>query len=142
MRNIDQAATSRKLQSCLHYLKTENCKVGVLGWSFGGLQAQHALLENPELVDALSIFYCRILFNRQNIHPVHAPILAIFAETERTWPDKQADLEQLMAEYDKTLVCESFDASHGFANPDGNNYDNDACEGGWAACASFFKKYL
>lgn len=142
VRNLDQEAAGRKLSSALQALHRDGRKLGVLGWSFGGAQAQHAALDNPQYVDAVVMSYCRILFNHKNLAQLTAPVLAIFAEAEKTWPDKQADLELLMTEFDKELECASYDAAHGFANPDSLNYDNEASEESWRTALDFLDRHL
>ena len=142
MRSLDQAVNQRKLYTALTALRAPRRKIGILGWSFGGLQAQHAVLNNPDLVDAIAIYYCRIILDKHNASPLKCAVLAIFAETERTWPDKQASLEHAMAEANKILECYSYDADHGFVNPDSHRYDSEATEAAWQVTTNFFGKYL
>ncbi|OQW91673.1 MAG: hypothetical protein BWK79_16355 [Beggiatoa sp. IS2] len=142
MRNIDQELANRKLQTALAALKGPHRKVGVLGWSFGGLQAQQVILHSPQLADALVFFYCRVLLDRSKIAGLRCPVLAIFAETEPTWPDKQAALEHVMTESGKILECHSYDAGHGFANPDSLRYDKEVTEKSWQITITFLNKYL
>jgi len=142
MRDLDQAVVKAKLQTALTHLQREGRKIAVLGWSFGGLQAQHAAIEYPDLVDVVVLYYCRIILNKQNIDALQAPMLAIFSETERTWPDKQAALESLMAGADKILECHSYDADHGFANPAGIRYDDQATDAARHAVLDFLSRHF
>ncbi len=142
MRSINQEAANRKLRTALQSLHKKGRKLAVLGWSFGGVQAQYAAVENPDLVQALVLYYCRIVLDKQNVQALQAPMLAIFAETERTWPDKQMALENLMLEFDKTLECHSYDADHGFANPESLHYDPEVTEEARQVTLEFLNKYL
>lgn len=142
MRHLDQAAANRKLETALRALHAPQRKIAVLGWSFGGLQAQHIALQCPELVHALIFFYCRVLLERHTIKAFNAPTLAIFSETEATWPDKQAGLEAVMAEAGKIIECHSYDADHGFVHPDSLRYDADVTENAWHVTVNFLNKYL
>lgn len=142
MRSIDQEVANRKLYTALNFLQAPNRKIATLGWSFGGLQAQQAALQNPDKVDAVVLYYCRIIFDRQNVANLRGAVLAIFAETERTWPDKQVALEHVMSELDKPLVCYSYDADHGFANPESPRYDSEVTEEAWQATINFLNKQL
>lgn len=142
MRSIDQEVANRKLHTALNYLQTSKRKIATLGWSFGGLQAQQAALHNPDKVSAVVLYYCRIIFDRQNVAKLRSAVLAIFAETERTWPDKQVALEHVMSELDKLLVCYSYDADHGFANPESPRYDSEVTEEAWRMTINFLDKYL
>lgn len=142
MRTLDQEVIHRKLSTALTALHTPQRKVAVLGWSFGGLHAQYAALQHPELVDALIIFYCRIILDKNNAKTLHCPTLAFFSETEKTWPDKQAALEHALAEAEKVAECHSYDADHGFANSESVRHDNDAAEDTWHKTVKFLEKYL
>jgi len=142
MRNINQQANLQKLQTALIYLRSSCQKIAILGWSFGGLQAQHAALQFSESVDALVIYYCRIILDKKNIPLLKGPVLAIFAERERTWPDKQVSLELEMTEAGKHLTCQSYDADHGFVNPESPRYDNQVTEEAWQITLHFLNKYL
>lgn len=140
--SLDQDVLNRKISTALNYLKRDDRKIAVLGWSFGGLQAQYAAINFPDLVDVLVLYYCRIVLNKQNIDSLNVPVLAIFAETEPTWPDKQAALESLMSSADKVLECHSYDADHGFANPDGIRYDDVATEEAREVVLDFLNRYF
>lgn len=140
--NLDQSVVNQKLQLALSYLKDHVKQVAVLGWSFGGVQAQQAAFNYPELVDALVLYYCRILINKQKAQQINCPVLTFFAENERTWPDKQADLEQVMYEADKTLTCYSYEADTGFVNPDSDYYDDQASDSAWQHTLQFLAESL
>lgn len=142
MRRVDQMVANRKLLTALTALKAPHRKVAVLGWSFGGLQAQHAATQHPTLVDAVVLYYCRIILNKHNAATLTGPVLALFSETERTWPDKQTALEYAMADAGKTLECYSYEADHGFANPDSPHYDSDVTEETCQLAIDFLNKYL
>ncbi len=142
MRSIDQQVANRKLRMALQTLHKSGRKLAVLGWSFGGLQAQYAAVENPDLIHAVVLYYCRIVLDRQNVKNLNAPVLAIFAETDRTWPDKQMALENLMLEFDKPFECHSYDADHGFANPESVRYDPEATEEARQVTLAFLNKHL
>ncbi len=142
VRNLDQEVADRKIKTALQSLQKPNRKIAVLGWSFGGVQAQYAALQNPEWVNAMILYYCRIVLDKPKIASLNSPILAIFAETERTWPDKQAALEHMMSEAKKTLECHSYDADHGFVNPDSLRYDSDATESAWQVTLDFLSRHF
>jgi carboxymethylenebutenolidase len=142
MRTLNQQVNQRKLQTALTHLRSACQKIAILGWSYGGLQAQHAALQFPELVDALIIYYCRIILDKNNVSSLKGPVLAIFAERERTWPDKQVSLELAMTEAGKHLTCQSYDADHGFVNPESPRYDSEVTEEAWQVTLKFLDKHL
>ncbi|MDM8561612.1 alpha/beta fold hydrolase [Candidatus Parabeggiatoa sp. HSG14] len=142
MRGIDLEVAHSKLDTAITTLQIPHRKIAVLGWSFGGLQAQHTTLQNPSIVDALVLYYCRVILDKQNITTLNCPVLAIFAESERTWPKKQYSFEKTMSEANKILEYYSYDADHGFANPEGPRYDSDATEEALQKTVTFLEKYL
>lgn len=142
MRSLNQEVLNRKLQTALLALRATPRKVAVLGWSFGGSQAQLVALQYPELVDATIFFYCRNVLNKHNAGIIRGPVLAFFSETERTWPDKQAELEYAMSEAGKTFELHSYDADHGFVNPERSRYDSEAAEESWRVTVAFLEKHL
>ncbi len=142
MRRIGIDTVYNKLQTALMTLQAPNRKVAVLGWSFGGLQAQHAALRYPDMVNAMVLFYSRIILDKHNGETLNGPVLAIFSETERTWPDKQVALEQAMVEANKIVECRSYDAEHGFANPESSRHDNEVTKEAWQVTIMFLDKYL
>ncbi|MEN8217459.1 MAG: alpha/beta fold hydrolase [Pseudomonadota bacterium] len=142
MHSLAHEENNRKLESALRALQAPNRKVAVLGWSFGGLQAQQAALQFSDMVDAIVLFYCRIIVDKHNAMTLNSPVLALFSETERTWPDKQVALEYVMSDANKILECHSYDADHGFANPDSPRYDSEAIEEAWQVIVAFLDKYL
>lgn len=141
-KNLDQAVANRKIHTALLHLKANVSHIAVLGWSFGGVQAQQTAFNLPTLVDVLILYYCRLLINKTRAQQLNCPILAVFAENERMWPDKQADLEQIMYELDKPLTCHSYEADTGFLNPTHEAYDTELCEQVWRDTLSFLTAYL
>ena len=142
MRGIDTDVAHSKLHTALTTLQIPGRKIAVLGWSFGGLQAQHTTLQNPDMVNALVLFYCRIILDKHNVTNLNGPVLAIFAEAERTWPDKQVALEQTMSETNKILQCHSYEAEHGFINPESSRHNSEITEEAWQVTVAFLEKYL
>jgi carboxymethylenebutenolidase len=142
MRAIDQDVANRKMTTALQELGAPKRKLAVLGWSFGGLQAQHVSLLHPDWIQAIVLYYCRIVYDKNNATALKAPVFAVFAETERTWPDKQAELEHVMAELDKPLECHSYDSDHGFVNPDSLRYDAESTEDARRVTLAFLKRHM
>jgi len=142
MRNIDQDKVQRKLQSALVHLKAKQHRIAVLGWSFGGLQAQYASFLKPDAVTATIFFYCRILTEPEMIASLQGPVLGIFSETERTWPEKQEKWQAAMAAAGKSYESHSFAADHGFVNPESPRFDTAATERSWQLVVDFLKRKL
>ncbi|MCG7897943.1 MAG: dienelactone hydrolase family protein [Candidatus Thiodiazotropha weberae] len=142
MREIDQQATDHKLIAAIEYLARDGRKIAVYGCSFGGKQAIHASLLKPELVDATAIAYCRMETDPSKLANLQGPVLAIYAEQERNWPDKQHDFEQAMNEAGKQTESVSYDAAHGFTNPTSPRYDEAADRAAWQVVINFLQQKL
>lgn len=142
MRNIDQEAADAKLLAALEHLSRRHNKVAVLGWSFGGLQAQYATLLDPQSVAATVFYYCRVVSDVESISSLQGPVLGIFSETERTWPEKQEKWMAAMDSAGKAYEHRSFNADHGFVNPESPRFDKEATEASWQLTADFLQRNL
>lgn len=140
MRSIDQDVANRKLQAALDYLKARQQRIAVLGWSFGGLQAQWASFLDPQSVAATIFYYCRILSEPALIASLQGPVLGLFSETERTWPEKQEQWQAAMAAAGKAYESHSYAADHGFVNPESPRFDAEATEQSWQVVVDFLKR--
>ena len=142
MRGLDQEVTDRKLLTALAWLKGNGRRVAVLGWSLGGHQALQTTILEPESVDATVLFYCRLISDPDTLATIQGPVLAIFAEQERTWPEKMEQFQTLMNGADKQLEVKSYDAGHGFVNPRSARYDEAATEDAWNLSVEFLRTAL
>lgn len=142
MRSLDQDMADAKLLAALELLNRQHKKVAVLGWSFGGLQAQYATLLDPQGVDATVFYYCRVIADASAIGKLKGPVLGIFAETERTWPEKQKKWVAAMDAAGKHCEHHSFNADHGFVNPESPRFDKAASEAGWQLTVDFLQRHL
>ena len=142
MRNIDQEAADAKLIAALEYLSKSHKKVAVLGWSFGGLQAQFATQLDPQAVAAMVFFYCRVITEPESVASLQGPVLGIFSETERTWPEKQEKWIAAMEAAGKRYEYHSFNADHGFVNPESPRFDKEATEASWKLSLDFLDRNL
>lgn len=142
MRTLDQERADRKLHAALTYLMSMQQRIAVLGWSFGGLQAQHATYLEPQSISATVFYYCRILDDPQLIASLQGAVLGIFSETERTWPEKQQKWESAMAAAGKTYESHSYAADHGFVNPESPRFDAEVTAQSWQRVVEFLDRHL
>lgn len=137
MRNLDQDAADNKLLAALEYLKDGGRKVTTLGWSLGGRQALLAALLDPDVVNSAVLFYCRMVTDAEALRELGGPVLAIYAQQERTWPDKMESFNKAMAAAGKTVETHTFDAGHGFANPGSERYSESYSNQSWELVKDF-----
>ncbi len=142
MRQLDQDEVDGKLSAALDYLAQGGRRVAALGWSLGGRQALQAALLDPERVAATVMFYCRMLNNADVLAGLGGPVLALYSESETTWPDKMERFTEAMTEAGQAVESHSWPAAHGFVNPESSRYDAAASEESWAAVQAFLHKHL
>ncbi|MEJ2454023.1 MAG: dienelactone hydrolase family protein [Candidatus Thiodiazotropha sp.] len=142
MREIDQAATDRKLTAAIEALHAPGRKLAVYGCSFGGKQAMQASLLRPQQIAATALAYCRMETDAAKLATLQGPVLAIYAQQERNWPQKQQDFEAAMAAAGKRTEAVGYDAAHGFTNPTSPRYDADADAAAWRVLLEFLARQL
>jgi carboxymethylenebutenolidase len=139
MREIDQALADEKLKAALSYLSTAGRRIATYGCSFGGKESMQATLLAPHQVAATIVAYCRMETDVEKLKTLQGPVLAIYAQQERNWPQKQEDFEVAMAFAGKETQGLGYDAAHGFTNPDSPRYDAEADRAAWESIVRFLE---
>jgi len=142
MREIDQAAADRKLVAALDRLSAPERRLAVYGCSFGGKEAMQASLLRPQQVQATALAYCRMETDVEKLSTLQGPVLAIYAEQERNWPQKQQDFERAMQAAGRITEAVGYDAAHGFTNPSSPRYDAAADADAWRVLLDFLQRRL
>ena len=142
MRSLDQDVADTKLLAAINYLKQGGRKLASLGWSFGGRQALQAALLEPESVVAAVMYYCRMLNDVEQLQQLSGPVLAIYSETEKSWPDKMDRFNEAMGEAGRKVESHSFNAGHGFVNPGSERYNVEFTEQSWQLVKDFLARNL
>ncbi|HEY0634041.1 MAG TPA: alpha/beta fold hydrolase [Gammaproteobacteria bacterium] len=142
MRTLDQEIADTKLLAAIKHLKQEGRKLASLGWSFGGRQALQAALLDPDAVVATVMYYCRMLNDVEQLQQLNGPVLAIYSETEKSWPEKMDRFTEAMAEAGRKVESHSFNAGHGFVNPGSERYNEEVAEQSWQLVRDFFARNL
>lgn len=142
MRTLDQEIADSKLLAAIDHLKQGGRRLASLGWSFGGRQALQAALLEPEAVVAAVMFYCRMLNDVEQLQQLSGPVLAIYSETEKSWPDKMDRFSDAMAEAGRNVESHSFNAGHGFVNPGSERFNAEVAEQSWQLVKDFLGRNL
>ena len=142
MREIDQSAADQKLRAALDFLGRPGRRIATYGCSFGGKESMQAALLEPTRVNAAIVAYCRMETDVQRLKTLHGPVLAIYAQQERNWPQKQEDFEVAMAFAGKDTEGVGYDAAHGFTNPSSPRYDAEADKAAWETIVRFLELNL
>lgn len=142
MRGLDQVVADSKLITAIDFLKRDQRPLATLGWSFGGRQAMQAALLDPETVVATVLFYCRMVTDVDQLSQLGGPVLAFYAESERTWPDKMERFSQAMSAAGQQVVTVTYSADHGFVNPRSERYNAAASAAAWEQTENFLRQQL
>ncbi|MBT2970306.1 MAG: hypothetical protein B6D72_13950 [gamma proteobacterium symbiont of Ctena orbiculata] len=142
MRDIDQQSADRKLVAAVDYLHGPGRRIATYGCSFGGKEAMQASLLQPERISATVLAYCRMESDVERLKRLSGPVLAIYAQQERNWPQKQDHFEAAMEAAGKKTEAMGFDAAHGFTNPTSPRYDEAADKASWQCIVDFLQRQL
>ena len=142
MRDLDHKGSDAKLLAALDYLSNSERKIATFGASMGGRYALRLALLRPEAVAAVVAIYSRMETDIAKLKPLRAPVLGIYAEQERNWPDKQQDFEAAADAIDKEAESVSYDAAHGFVDPDSEHYDEIAGAEAWDEVVKFLARRM
>lgn len=141
MQELDQTRADEKVAAAVRHLAEAERKIAVYGCSMGGKQALRAAVLWPDAVRAAVVCYSRMETEVAKLKKLQAPVLAIYAEQEKTWPDKQEAFEAAMDAADRVTESVSYDAAHGFADPDSDNYDPDVADEILEKAAGFIRRH-
>lgn len=136
MRGVDQDAADRTLLAALEALKRPGRKLAALGVSFGGREALRAATLDPA-VSATVAGYCSLETDAERLKRLGGPVLALYADQERSWPEKQQQFEAAMAAAGKTAEARVYPAQHGFMDTHSTKYDPDCAAQAWTAIHAF-----
>ena len=121
----------------------EEAQIGSIGWCFGGGWSLQTSILAGEQGAGCVLYYGMPEKDAKNIAPLKADVLGIFA-SEDAWitPKVEKEFKDLMAATGKNLESHSFKAGHAFANPSGDNYDNEAAQKANDLALAFLKERL
>ncbi|NJL85623.1 MAG: dienelactone hydrolase family protein [Leptolyngbyaceae cyanobacterium SM1_1_3] len=134
------------LKQAYDYLVNEQAAiaVGSVGWCFGGGWSLQTGLLLPEQLDALAIYYGRLVSEPEQLAPLQMPIAGFFGANDRSIPvDQVRAFESALQSLDKAVEIYIYEnAGHAFANPSGERYVPEAAADAWAKTTEFFAQTL
>ena len=144
MKAVDPAKAIEMLSVWVNWLKADSRstgKIGTVGWCFGGGWSLNASIANP--VDATVIYYGNLERSADDLKGLKGPVLGHFAEQDQ-WINKQMvdGFEARMKQDGKPLEVHWYSANHAFANPTGQNYDEEDAQTAWKRTLAFLRKNL
>jgi carboxymethylenebutenolidase len=143
MENPD--AVKQNLRSAYATLMKQGAtKIGVIGWCFGGAWSLQMGLMFPQKLDAMVIYYGRLVQDKEQLATLEMPILGIFGAEDAGIPVTGVkQFEKTLKELGKDADIRIYGgAGHAFANPSGENYVEEAAEDAWSRTTAFFAEHL
>ncbi|WKN45161.1 dienelactone hydrolase family protein [Tunicatimonas pelagia] len=121
----------------------ENAEIATIGWCFGGgWSLQSTILANEQAIGCV-MYYGMPVQDMAQIKEIETDVLGIFAEYDGyITPQVVEEFEQKMKEADKKITVHMYEADHGFANPSGSRYDEDAARDAYDKTLAFLKERL
>ena len=146
MRAVDETKARATLLRAHQFLKDDArvkaSRRGCIGWCFGGGWSLQLALAAPDL-DAAVVYYGRLVTDPEQLKAIHAPVLGIFGTKDKSIPPEAVEkFAAAMKAAGKELVLHSYEANHAFANPSGQNYDQENAAKAWAETRSFLAQHL
>lgn len=129
MQSVKQVDANAKYLATLKVLDKTAKKIAVTGSSYGGSQALHASLVAPDKVSATVMYYPygKMITNKDLLRRLKGPVQGHFAKQDFAFtPDKLHVFEKAINVAGVILQSHSYDAKHGFANPDRKNFNSQA----------------
>lgn len=142
MENDDALADN--LAQAVDYLDEDGSKVGTIGWCFGGGWSLATALAGPEQVDAVVMYYGRVVTDESELETLDAPLIGFFGAEDQGIPVASVrEFEQALASLGKDAEIHIYEgAGHAFANPSGQNYQEEPARDSWSKTLAFFEEHL
>ena len=119
-------------------------RVGAIGWRFGGTWALNTALLFPDELDASVIYYGPVTSDEDELRPVKAPILGLFAGDDISINIGSVEafktaLESLRKDYDIQVYA---GVGQRFASESAKTYDAKATNDAWNRTLDFLSLHL
>ena len=142
---LDQEGVISDMRSSVTWLEeqpyVQEGSIGGIGWCWGGGQAWRLATQEPRVGATVSFYGPNPPL--EDVPNIQAAVLGIYGEEDTRITDQQPDLEEALAEADKTYEMIVFDgANHAFFNDTGERFDPEAAEEAWANTLGWFDEHL
>lgn len=140
----NSAQTTDNLIQAVDYLRKNGAtRVGTIGWCFGGGWSLATGLVSGDRVNAVVMYYGRVLSDSASLSTLKAPLLGHFGTQDRGIPvDSVKAMEATLKHLGKPVSIYFYDAGHGFSNSSGQNYNAAAADEAWARTIAFYRREL
>lgn len=119
-------------------------RIATVGWCLGGGWSLETALMYPNALDAMVMYYGKVLTDRDRLAPLNMPILGFFGAEDASIPVRDVQqFRSVLFDLGKTAeVIVMPRVGHAFANPSGGNYDEQAASEAWATTRAFLERHL
>jgi len=139
MQSVDDERAKNIIRGAMAMAGTE-AKISTIGWCFGGSWSLKGSILAGEQGEACVMYYGMPVKSAQDLVPLKAEILGLFAEKDKYITPKVVDeFEALAKATGKTIATHQFDADHAFANPSSPRYNDEAAQKANALALDFLK---
>ncbi len=142
MQSVDPSRAEAIVRGALDKVGPE-ADISTIGWCFGGGWSLRTSILAGDQGEACVMYYGMPVQKADELAPLEADILAIFAEKD-AWitPEVASNFQDLAKATGKDLTVKSYDADHAFANPSNPNYDKEAAAQANAGAVRFLKEKM
>jgi carboxymethylenebutenolidase len=118
--------------------------VGSIGWCLGGGWSLQTALMLPDQLDAMVMYYGRVVTDEELLEPLRMPMLGHFGEQDASIPIRDVqNFRNMLARQNKQAQIHIYSgADHAFANPSGGNYSPVAATESWDRTIEFLNANL
>jgi len=119
-------------------------RIGSIGWGFGGAWSLQTGLMLPDQLDAMVMYYGRVVTDEAELEPLQMPILGFFGEQDQSIPIHQVQaFRSALGRLGKEAQVRIYTgAAHAFADPSGGSYAPVAAEDAWNETVRFLDTHL
>ena len=142
----DPESARRNVRQAYDYLEKYALapRIGSIGWDLGGSWSLQTALLYPDQLDALVMYYGQVAIDREQLGKLRMPILGFFGAEDKSIPVREVqDFRATLNALGKNAeVLIMIGANHGFANPNGGNYNEQSAAEAWTKTLEFLKHNL
>jgi carboxymethylenebutenolidase len=119
-------------------------RIAALGFGYGGQWALEAGLDAGDGIDAIVMFYGRVISSRDELETLRAPLLGVFAQQDDSIPLREVTQfrSQLRDLGKSAVVLIHPNVAHDFAYPGSAAYNHDAAVENWTNAVDFLDTSL
>lgn len=116
-------------------------RIGITGFCAGGANTWDFVVNFPETAAAVPFYGAPPVL--EDLERIQTPVLAIYAEQDRTLTQRMLPVAEAMIRLQKTFGLIIYEGTrHAFHNDTGAAYNADAAQDAWAQAMKFFNKWL